>query len=163
MSDIEDIAAIKAQEAALVFDRFDDETAFEVGSRLKRLGQAAGKSMAIDVRFWDRQVFFFGMGTTADNLEWIRRKANIVKRFHMSSYRFSMELARSGKTMADRLLHASDYALAGGGVPITIANVGVVGAVVVSGLPQRLDHGFAVQALAEQLGIDPAPLALKDL
>ena len=52
------------------------------------------------------------------------------------------------------------YGFAGGGFPIAIAGVGVVGAVAVSGLPQRDDHAMVVEALAELAGVPVAEIAL---
>ena len=43
---------------------------------------------------------------------------------------------------------------------LTVAGVGVIGAVAVSGLPQRDDHEMVVEALAELAGVPPAALAL---
>ena len=51
-------------------------------------------------------------------------------------------------------LSASDYVLAGGGFPITVKGVGVVGGIGVSGLPEREDHAVIVEALCEHLGVD---------
>ena len=59
-----------------------------------------------------------------------------------------------------RGLDANDYALAGGGFPIRVTGIGVVGAVGVSGLAERDDHNLVVRAIAEHLGQDAVALAL---
>lgn len=46
-----------------------------------------------------------------------------------------------------------DFAVAGGGFPILVEGVGCVGAVIVSGLPQRDDHALVVEILAEMCGV----------
>ena len=46
----------------------------------------------------------------------------------------------------------ADCVLAGGGFPLKLRGVGCVGAVTVSGLPQREDHEMVVAALAAALG-----------
>jgi uncharacterized protein (UPF0303 family) len=55
-----------------------------------------------------------------------------------------------------------DYADHGGSFPISVKGVGCVGAVTVSGLPQREDHALVVQVLAQMCGVDPSELALED-
>jgi uncharacterized protein (UPF0303 family) len=47
----------------------------------------------------------------------------------------------------------ADYAIHGGGFPIYVLGVGIVGSVVLSGLPQREDHGLVVEALGEMLNV----------
>ena len=66
-----------------------------------------------------------------------------------------------GKTLADLgALPERDYAAHGGSVPIIVKGTGCVGAVTVSGLPQRDDHRVVVEAMAEVLGRDLADIAL---
>ncbi len=77
-------------------------------------------------------------GSTVDNQEWLRRKFNVVRRFHASTYRLVLEQNRDDRMFAlHKALNVEDYALAGGGFPIRVAGAGVIGAVIVSGLPQR--------------------------
>jgi uncharacterized protein (UPF0303 family) len=46
----------------------------------------------------------------------------------------------------------AQYATHGGAFPIRVRNVGVVGVVTVSGLPQADDHALVVEALGRFLG-----------
>ena len=48
-------------------------------------------------------------------------------------------------------LDPDEFAAHGGGFPITIRDVGVVGVVTVSGLPQPQDHAFVVEQLGRFL------------
>jgi uncharacterized protein (UPF0303 family) len=57
-------------------------------------------------------------------------------------------------------LDSADYVLAGGGFPVEVKGAGVIGAICVSGLPEREDHGLVVSVLADHLGLDAAALAL---
>jgi uncharacterized protein (UPF0303 family) len=50
-----------------------------------------------------------------------------------------------------RGLPNADYAGHGGSFPIRVQNAGLIGAVTVSGLPQRVDHESVVEALCAEL------------
>ena len=63
--------------------------------------------------------------------------------------------------MADRFgLTLNEFAAHGGSFPISLAGTGVIGAVTVSGLPQRDDHQLVVEALCAETGNDFAQLQL---
>jgi len=101
--------------------------------------------------------------STPDNVEWARCKRNVVERYHQSSYRVGRELAAKNDTLANRYgLPLADFADHGGGFPLTLAGTGVIGAAVVSGLPQRDDHQLVVRALAAITGHDVETLLLPD-
>lgn len=158
----DDIARIVEQERRLAFDAFSETDAFEIGSELRARGVAHSMPIVIEIRFWDRLLFYTALqGSTFSNTEWVRRKINVVQMFHCSTYRKALE-----QQSADRLfnpdfgLDPADYVLAGGGFPLTVNGVGVVGAFAVSGLPQRDDHGLIVDVLAQRFGLDAASLAL---
>lgn len=156
------IAAIAAQEAALVFDHFDEATAWQIGTALRAEAVAGGWPVVIDIRLFHRPLFFAALpGSTPDNVEWARRKCNVVERYHKSSYRVGREMAAKGDTLANRYgLPLADYADHGGGFPIALRGAGVVGAIMVSGLAQQDDHMAIVRALCGVLGRDAAALAL---
>lgn len=157
-----DIEKIIEQETVLAFDSFNEATAFEIGGRLRDWGLAENMPIVIEIRFWDRLLFYAALpGSTASNADWVRRKMNTVKMFHKSTYRMVLEQAPTNKLFKpDYGLNPSDYVLAGGGFPIHVKGTGVIGAIGVSGLPQRQDHEVIVATLATILGLDRAPLAL---
>lgn len=157
-----DIERIIAQEAALVFSAFDEATAFAVGSALRDRGLAENLPIVVDIQTWDRPLFYAALpGSTVDNANWARRKRNVVRTFLKSTYRMVLEQQRPDRTFKPGAgLDIADYVLAGGGFPITVRGAGVVGAICVSGLPEREDHGVVVEALAGHLGLDAAALAL---
>jgi uncharacterized protein (UPF0303 family) len=91
-------------------------------------------------------------GTVADNDVWIARKVRVVERFGSSSFRVGRRLAEQGRQLsADDGLDPALYAAHGGGFPIRIRDVGVVGVVTVSGLPQAEDHALVVEAITAHL------------
>lgn len=157
-----DIEKIVEQEAALTFDGFDEARAFEIGAAIRELGLSRNMPIVIEIRFWDRLLFYAALpGSTADNTEWIRRKLNVVRRFQRSTYRMVLEEDRPDRTFKPGYgLSAADYVLAGGGFPVRIRGVGVIGAIGVSGLPERQDHSLIVEVLCAHLGLEHCKLAL---
>lgn len=158
----QDIERIAEQEKALVFDRFDLTTAWELGSLLRQMATERGLGVAIDVRLHSMPAFYAALpGSTADNEGWVRRKRNLVLRFFQSSYAIGRKLAQQDTTLEAKFgLSSPDYAAHGGSFPISVAGVGCIGAVTVSGLPQREDHNLVVEALARMLGMDISELRL---
>ena len=162
MSISNDIEKIKLQEQALRFKAFDEEAAWALGSQMREAAEENNLSLAIDIRIGERQLFFSALaGTGPDNIEWIRRKANSVRRFQKSTYLLGREFAARGVSFGpDRGVSLLEFVDAGGGFPIHIIGTGVIGSVTVSGIPQRDDHGFVVEQLCYFLGQDHAKLAL---
>ena len=150
----EDLERIALQERELVLPRLDAEMAWQIGSKLRAMAAERGLPVVIDVRRFGQQLFYAAMdGTTPDNPEWVRRKRNVVARFHSSSYVAALNEKLKGKTIYESQgLPVSEYATHGGSFPLRVANAGVVGSVTVSGLPMRQDHELVVEALCAVLG-----------
>lgn len=159
-----DLDRIAEQERRLRFDRFDAGVAWEIGSRLKALAEARGVIVAIDIQLHGQPLFFYAMpGTTPDNVDWIRRKRNVVLRFHRSSYAIGLSLQQQQTTLqAKTEADPRDYATHGGAFPILLDGTGCIGSIIVSGLPQREDHALVVEALAGHLRQPLAELALDE-
>ncbi len=162
MSTADDIQTIIRQERELVFPAFDEAVAFAVGSRIRDRALKEGLGIIVDIRTWDRPLFYAAMpGSNASNPDWARRKINVVKRFLKSTYRMVLEQDRPDRTFKPgEGLDIADYVLAGGGFPVTVKGAGVIGCITVSGLPERQDHEVVVAALCEHLGLDYPGLAL---
>jgi uncharacterized protein (UPF0303 family) len=106
--------------------------------------------LTIDIRRHGHQLFHVALpGTTAENDSWIERKVNVVNRFAAASYLVGRRLAAKG-TLLDEALGVEPrlFAAHGGGFPIRIRDVGVVGSVTVSGLPEADDHAFVTEMIA---------------
>lgn len=157
-----DLAKIAQQESALQFKQFNAQTAWEIGSRLRARAEEKKLAVAIDIFVVDRSVFFFAMpGTTLNHSNWIRRKRNVVLQFQRCSYAMGLTLQRDKGSLAESHGFAvSDYATHGGSFPINIVGTGCIGAITVSGLPQRQDHALVIEVLAEHLGQPLGTLAL---
>jgi uncharacterized protein (UPF0303 family) len=152
----EDIRRLAEQERLLVFSRFGPEEAWALGNVVREAAVERGAPIAIDVSLRDRTLFHCALpGSTTDNAEWIRRKRNTVLRLWRSSYAVGRSLAQSGATQeAAYNLPLADYAIHGGSFPLQLHGAGCIGAVTVSGLPQRDDHILVADGLAAILKID---------
>jgi uncharacterized protein (UPF0303 family) len=159
-----DIARVAHQEQALVFPAFDAEVAWALGSRLRGAAVRDGLGIVIDVSLFSMPLFYAALeGSTPDNPNWVRRKRNCVERFFRSSYATGLALAKDGRSLQEKFgLPDTDFAPHGGSFPIMVKGAGCIGAVTVSGLPQRQDHAMVVEALALHLGHDAAALSLDD-
>lgn len=160
----EDLDQIGVQERTLVFSRFDEAVAWQLGESLRALALGRGLAVVIDVRRFGQPLFYAALaGTTPDNVDWVRRKSNVVARFHRSSYAVGIKERIKGESAIEgQGLALGDYATHGGSFPITVEGAGVIGSVTVSGLPQREDHALVIEALCALLGKDHAELRLAD-
>jgi uncharacterized protein (UPF0303 family) len=162
MAQADDIEKIIEQEQKLVFSSFDEHVAFSIGTAIRERALKEELALVADLRLWDRPLFYIAMpGTTGDNPHWVRRKANTVQRLQKSTYRIVLEKSWEGDVFPPRRgLDPMEYVLAGGGFPIRVQGIGVVGALTVSGLHERDDHEVAVTAICAQIGFDATSLAL---
>jgi uncharacterized protein (UPF0303 family) len=158
-----DLARIALQEERLLFERFDAAVAWDIGRWLRDTAVELGQSIAIDITLASAPLFYCALpGATPNNAEWIRRKKNVVARFHQSSYAIGLEYQRQNTTLEARTgAPLVDFVTAGGCFPIRMrGSAAVLGSITVSGLPEREDHELVVRVLAEHLGIDVASIAL---
>lgn len=153
-SGAEQLAAIAAQEKALVFQRFTLETAWSLGTALRDAAMARQAPVAIDVSLRDRPLFHAALpGADIANADWVRRKRNTVLALGTSTQAVALKLKASGETLEQRYgLSPRDHAAHGGGFPLILAGLGCIGAITVSGLPQAEDHGLVVEVLERMLG-----------
>lgn len=157
-----DLTIIAEQEQELVFERFDEDTAAEIGGYVREAAKAIGRGVVVGVYLWDRTMYFAATpGATSGNRAWAERKTGTVKLLLKSSYRAVLERGDKPRLLEPQwALEPTEYALAGGAFPIVVKGIGVVGAVAVSGLTERDDHEFARSAIARAIGLDPAAYAL---
>ncbi len=158
----EDLRRIALQEEMLRFATFDADVAWRLGVSLREAGEALDAPIVVDIRTYAMLMLSFALpGARPENFDWARRKRNSVFRFQRSTYALGLKLADEGKTLYDLgALPDRDFAVHGGGFPIFVNGVGCIGAVTVSGLPQRDDHKIVVEALARTLGKDLGGAAL---
>lgn len=140
------------EEEELRFQRLTNEDALHLGLAIAEEAKRRGVALTIRIERNQQELFHYAMpGTAADNDTWVRRKCALVNRVGKSSYHYKLWLESRGQAMRDRALDDFIYAAAGGAFPIHVQNVGVVGAVAVSGLPQEEDHKFVVSSVEKFL------------
>ena len=140
----------------LYFDAFTNDTAWELGHALVAAASRDALAVTVDIRRGEQQLFHAALpGTAANNDIWIERKNRVVRRFGHSSYYVGRLL--EGSTIEEKfLLDGTLFAAHGGAFPVLVRDVGVVGTVTVSGLPQAEDHRLVVAGLRDFLGLQGA-------
>jgi uncharacterized protein (UPF0303 family) len=157
----EDLEKIALQERELRLPCLDANVAWELGGWIREKAIERGLILVVDVRRFGQPLFYAALdGTTPDNSEWVRRKSNVVARYHRSSYGMGLNLKMKGETLEERGHSIAEFAAHGGSFPLHVEGAGVVGSVTVSGLPQRADHELVVEALCAMLGRDYETLKL---
>ncbi|GAB3518032.1 heme-degrading domain-containing protein [Photobacterium alginatilyticum] len=143
------LTELLAEESRLQFAYFNHQRAWELGCALKEAAEQLNASVAIDITVNNQCLFSYAMhNTTIDNLEWIRRKRNVVHRYqHSSWYMGNYYKAKESTIENSALIDPREFAPYGGSFPLTIRNTGVIGAISVSGLPQKEDHRLIVNVL----------------
>lgn len=169
----DDLDRIARQERELQWTSFNEEDAWQLGSTLREVAVERQLAIVIDIRRFaphlgnqaGAPLFYAALhGTSPDNAEWARRKANVVARLHRSSYAVGLSLKARNVTLQEKYdLPLSDYASHGGAFPIIIAGTGVLGSVTVSGLPQRDDHELVVEVLCLERNRQYADLRLPSI
>ena len=153
---------VAAQEKLLVFQSFDENTAWQLGNILRAKAESSDQSVTIDIRQGDDCLFFTAMkGTTPINADWARRKRNLVNKLQKSSYALGLSRALGDDVPADDVpADDEDHAAHGGCFPIRVAGIGFIGTATVSGLPQREDHILVTEGIAELLKLQLGENAL---
>ncbi|WP_217545496.1 heme-degrading domain-containing protein [Streptomyces sp. GbtcB6] len=143
------VEELEKQERLLVFRQFTYDEAWALGSLLVEMARERQAPVAIDIHRAGQQLFHAALpGSTPDNDAWITRKRRVVERYGSASYLVGARFRAKGTTFEESSrLDPDEYAAHGGSFPITVENVGVIGSVTVSGLPQLEDHRFVVAAL----------------
>lgn len=137
------------QEQELQFTRFNETTAWYIGSQMVEHAMRDNLPVTIDITRGQQQLFHYSMpGTAADNDEWVKRKVRLVNRFGHSSFYIGQLLKHKGKTIEQSyLISESEFAAHGGCFPIIVKGTGMVGTITVSGLPQEEDHKLVIESI----------------
>jgi uncharacterized protein (UPF0303 family) len=152
-SENQELAELLLHEEELQFLTFTNDTAWDLGCALVDAARRDGLAVTIDIRRGEQQLFHAALpGTAANNDIWIERKNRVVRRFGHSSFYVGTRHRIDGTDFAaSESVDPREYAAHGGAFPIIVRDVGVVGTVTVSGLPQEDDHRLVVEVLRSVL------------
>ena len=141
------------EEQDLQFTKFNEATAWQIGSQLVERSARDNLPVTIDITRGDHQLFHASLyGTSPDNDEWVKRKVRLVNRFRHSSFYMSQLLKSRDKRIEEAyLVSESKYAPHGGCFPVIVKGTGMIGTLTVSGLSQEEDHKLVVQAIRDYL------------
>lgn len=132
-------------ENELVFSSFSRADAAKLGSYLDEEATKVGCPTAFEIVINGLVVYrYFQDGCSPESNLWLARKRRVIELSHMGSLRYGCAMEAAGESFADRKLNGDDFAPGGGGMPIIIKGVGVVGSVCVSGCPNHLDDQLIV-------------------
>ncbi|MCI5509782.1 MAG: heme-degrading domain-containing protein [Oliverpabstia sp.] len=153
------VKVLEMQEEILQFSSFTNADAWELGNMVIQEAKRLGLTVAVRIRLNNGYtVFQYGMdGTNLLNEQWMTRKENTVKTLEESSLRFCMNLRANQESLEDHFLDPREYAACGGGFPIRVEEVGVIGTIVVSGLDHVSDHDLLVKCISKYLHVAEVP------
>jgi uncharacterized protein (UPF0303 family) len=148
------IDELEAQERDLVLERGDLATLHDLGRLMAAAAAERDLPIVIQIRAGARLVYVAALpGSTASNDLWAARKARLTEHFEQSSLLVRLRHERDGQDVHNAHTLSPDLFQAhGGAFPLRARGVGVIGSVVVSGLPQLEDHAFVVEQLRLFIG-----------
>jgi uncharacterized protein (UPF0303 family) len=143
------VAGLEKELDGLQLSRFTNDDAIALGMLVVETARREGHRITVDIRRGGQQLFHAALpGTSADNDGWIDRKVRVAERFGRASLLVRHDLELKEERVNPSLgLDPLVYAVAGGAVPLVVRDVGPVGTLTVSGLPQEDDHDLVVRAL----------------
>ncbi len=146
---------VARQEAALVFPRFTNEDAYQIGTAIKQAADQAGRKVVISIFRGEDNLFFHAMDSIKPiNLNWLNRKIRTVRMYRCSSLCVGLRQTCSGGTFEGSGLDPAQYAAVGGCFPVVLSGCGFVGTIAVSGMEQQEDHQTVVDAVGKHLGVE---------
>ena len=139
--------------ATLQLTSLTQAEALEIGAIAQEIGLDRRLAIAIDVRMKDWIVFHASLpGSTPDNDLWIARKARVVNATGNSTmYERVLAEEQGIDWYAVKGLSEELHAIHGGALPLNVVGLGLMGMLIISGLPQVEDHLLGVEIITEYL------------
>ena len=132
---IEEVIAVLAmQEEILQFGHFTNEDAWALGNLIVAEARKRGLDTAVEIRLNNGYTVFkyAGNSTNLNNEAWMDKMYATVRRVEKSTMLLYSELKKSEETLEDIGLDPREYSYMGGGFPIRVEEVGVIGVILVS-------------------------------
>ena len=150
------IEELEAQERDLVLQQADLGALYKLGHLMSTAAAERALPIVIQIRCGGRLVFVSALpGSTASNDDWATRKARVAQHFERSSLHVRLAHELDGQDVnTQNALSPELFRAFGGAFPLRAHGVGVIGTVVVSGLPQLDDHAFVIEQLKAHLKTD---------
>ena len=141
------------EELLLTLPALDVAGAVEIGEIAKSFGTQRSLPIAVEVRVGDWAVYHASLpGSTPENDWWIGRKARVVKlKKHSTMFERVLAEEQGIDWHKENNLLDETHAIHGGGLPLITKDDGLVGVLLISGLPQVEDHLLGVEVLTEFL------------
>jgi uncharacterized protein (UPF0303 family) len=133
-------------------DSFSNQTAMDMGISIINLAKKRKQQIAVEISRLNYTVFLYvDDSLPEDKLNWLRRKANVAKRFEESSLSVKNDL-QEGKMTLDKTfgLDEKDFLANGGAIPVFVKGAGMIAIITVSGLHDEEDHQIIIDALKEK-------------
>ena len=141
------------EEQVLMLPSLTNTDCIEIGQIATELGTSQSLPIAIQVRLGDWIIYHAALpGSTTENDWWINRKARVVRlKQHSTMYERVLAQEQGIDWHKENNLLDETHAIHGGGLPLITKSDGLVGVLLISGLPQVEDHLLGVEVLTEFL------------
>ena len=157
---IEEVITVLAmQEEILQFGHFTNEDAWALGNLIVAEARKRGLDTAVEIRLNNGYTVFkyAGNSTNLNNEAWMDKMYATVRRVEKSTMLLYSELKKSEETLEDIGLDPREYSYMGGGFPIRVEEVGVIGANLVSNQNHFVNHDIIIRAVSRYLHVDEVP------
>ena len=153
------LKVLDMQEEILQFSHFTNDDAWELGCQIVKEARRLGVQVAVSIRLNNGCIVFkHNMdGTNRLNDQWLERKQHTVELTEQSSLQLYVRLRHQGQELSEMVPEAAGCVAVGGGFPIRVEEVGVIGCVAVSGMDHVSDHDLAVKCISRYLHVDEVP------
>ncbi|MBC7463398.1 MAG: heme-binding protein [Actinobacteria bacterium] len=144
---------LSREEEALLLPSLSQAEALEIGEIAVQFARERSLAITVEVRLKDWTVFHASLpGTSAVNDRWIARKARVVMATGKSTLYERVLAEEQGINWYEAKVRPEEtHAIHGGAIPLNVKGAGLLGILIISGLPQVEDHLFGVEIVAEFL------------
>ena len=144
---------LELEERVLVLPHCDLKDAVEIGEIAVQIARSESLAISIEVRLGEWTVFHTALpGAKPDQPSWIARKARVVLATGHSTMLERVKAEESEIDWYEKYgAPEESHAIHGGGLALNVAGTGLVGILLISGLPQVEDHLFGIRVITEFL------------